>query len=272
MALNPIPTSLNLELNKKNRAEKKKRVNPVRNPKGPEVKYRKWLQNIAKRLKADINEHLVPVLKRLQPEYVNDAYAKTLEQVFENLRRNYVDIGRNAAIVSSSFTEDVNQVNKQRFYKAMENAIGIDLNNVLQNEGLEDIMYATTKENVALIKTIPEEYFKQIEGVVFRGTVQGRDATSMIKQITKIGYSTEKRARLIARDQTSKLNSALNQQRSQNLGVEEYIWRTAGDERVRDSHKSKNGKTFRWDDPPKDTGHPGQDIECRCVAQSIIKV
>jgi len=236
------------------------------------VKYRKWLQSIAKRLKTDINEQLVPVLKRLQPEYVNDAYARTLEQVFDNLRRNYSDIGRNAAIVSAGFTEDVNQVNKQRFYKAMENAIGINLNSVLRNEGLEDIMFATTKENVALIKTIPEEYFKKIEGVVFRGTVQGRDATSMIKQIVKLGYSTEKRARLIARDQTSKLNSALNQQRSQNLGVEEYVWRTANDERVRDSHKSKNGKTFRWDTPPKDTGHPGQDIQCRCVAQAIIKV
>jgi SPP1 gp7 family putative phage head morphogenesis protein len=174
--------------------------------------------------------------------------------------------------VSAGFAEGVDQANKQRFYKAMENAVGVNLNNVLQNEGLEDIMYSTTKENVALIKTIPEEYFKQIEGIVFRGTVQGRDATSMIKQITELGHSTEKRARLIARDQTSKLNSALNQQRSQNLGIEEYIWRTANDERVRDTHKSKNGKTFRWDDPPKDTGHPGQDIQCRCVAQAIIKV
>ena len=272
MALTPIPTKLVLEMNRKHREEKKKRVNPVRNPKGPEVKYRKWLQSIAKRLKTDINEQLVPVLKRLQPEYVNDAYARTLEQVFDNLRRNYSDIGRNAAIVSAGFTEDVNQVNKQQFYKAMENAIGINLNTVFQNEGLEDIMYATTKENVALIKTIPEEDFKKIEGVVFRGTVQGRDATSMIKQITKIGNVTENRARLIARDQTSKLNSALNQQRSQNLGIEEYIWRTANDERVRDTHKSKNGKTFRWDSPPKDTGHPGQDIQCRCVAQAIIKV
>ena len=247
-------------------------MNPVRNPKGPEVKYRKWLQGVVKRLKTDTNEQLLPVLKRLQPEYVNDAYARTLEQVFENLRRNYIDIGRNAAIVSAGFTEDVNQVNKQRFYKAMENAIGINLNTVFQNEGLEDIMYATTRENVALIKTIPEEYFKRLETVVFTGTTQGRNATSMIKQIVKIGNVTENRARVIARDQTSKLNSALNQQRSQNLGVEEYIWRTAGDERVRDSHKSKNGKTFRWDDPPEDTGHPGQDIQCRCVAQAIIKV
>jgi SPP1 gp7 family putative phage head morphogenesis protein len=259
-------------MNKKHRSEKKKRVSPVRNPKGPEVKYRKYIQGLAKRLKNDVNEQLVPLLRRLQPEYVNDGYARTLEQAFENIRRNYLDIGRNAAIVSASFTEEVNQVNKQRFYKAMEGAIGINLNNVLQAEGLEDIMYATTRENVALIKTIPEEYFKRIESIVFSGTVQGRNATSMIQQITKIGFSTEKRAKLIARDQTSKLNSALNQQRSQNLGVEEYVWRTAGDERVRDSHASKNGKVFRWDDPPKDTGHPGQDIQCRCVAQAIIKI
>jgi len=247
-------------------------LNPVKNPKGPEVKYRKYLQGIIKRLKNDIKDQIIPLLKRLQPEYVNDAYAKTLEQAFERLRRNYEDINRNAQVVASSFTEDMNGANKQRFYKAMENAVGVDLNNIVQGEGLENILYATTRENVALIKTIPEEYFKKIEGAVFRGTTQGRTASSMIQQIQEIGKVTENRARVIARDQSSKLNSALNQQRSQNLGVEEYVWRTAGDERVRDSHKSKNGKVFRWDDPPKDTGHPGQDIQCRCVAQAIIKV
>jgi len=247
-------------------------VNPVRNPKGPEVKYRKWLQGLAKQLRKDTAEQILPLLKRLEPEYVNDAYARTLEEAFNRLRRGYQDIDRQARIVANSLTEDVNSVNKQRFYNAMENAVGIDLRNVLQGEDLDDIMFATTRENVALIKTIPEEYFKKLETVVFTGTTQGRAATSMISQIREIGKVTENRARLIARDQTSKLNSALNQQRAQNLGVEEYIWRTAGDERVRPTHASKNGKTFRWDDPPKDTGHPGQDIQCRCVAQPIIKV
>lgn len=247
-------------------------MNPVRNPKGPEVKYRRWLQNLARKMKADVNDQILPLLKRLQPEYVNDSYAQTLERAFENLRRNYIDIDRNAKIVANSFTNDMNATNKQRFYKAMENAVGVDLNSIVQGEGLEDIMYATTRENVALIKTIPEEYFKKIETLVFNGTVQGRTAGSMIKHIQKVGKVTENRARVIARDQSSKLNSALNQQRSQNLGVEEYIWRTAGDERVRDSHRSKNGKVFRWDSPPPDTGHPGQDIQCRCVAQAIIKV
>lgn len=247
-------------------------MNPVRNPKSVEVKYRKQLQGLVKRLKEDVKEQIIPLLKRLEPEYVNDAYARTLEEAFQRLRKSYEDIDRNARIVANSMTEDVNSVNKQRFYNAMESAVGIDLRNVLQGEDLDDILFAVNRENVALIKTIPEEYFKKIETVVFNGVTQGRQATSMIQKIQEIGKVTENRARVIARDQTSKLNSALNQQRSQNLGVEEYIWRTAGDERVRPSHASKNGKRFRWDDPPKDTGHPGQDIQCRCVAQPIIKV
>lgn len=244
----------------------------MKNPKSPEVKYRKQLQNLVKRLKKDTQEQILPLLKRLEAEYVNDAYARTLEEAFNRMRRSYEDLDRNARIVANSFAEEVNTTNKQRFYNAMENAVGIDLRNVLQGEDLDDIMFATTRENVALIKTIPEEYFKKIETIVFTGTTQGRTASSMIQRIREVAGNTENRARLIARDQTSKLNSALNQQRSQNLGVEEYIWRTAGDERVRPSHARKNGKTFRWDDPPKDTGHPGQDIQCRCVAQPIIKV
>ena len=272
MVLNPIPTRLNLELNKKNRTEKKKKVGLVKNPEGPEVKYRKWLQGLVKRLATDTKEQILPLLKRLEPDYVNDAYAQTLEQAFNRLRRGYEDIGRNASIVSNSFTNDVNNVNKTRFYKAMEGAVGVDLKNIVQGEGLENIMFATNKENVSLIKSIPEEYFKRIESIVFTGTIQGRNATSMIQQISKAGGISDRRARVIARDQSSKLNSALNQQRSQNLGIEEYIWRTAKDDRVRASHKSKNGKVFRWDNPPKDTGHPGQDIQCRCVAQAIINV
>jgi len=272
MALTPIPTTLNLELNKKHRQEKKKRVRPVKTPKSPEVRYRRQLSALAAKLRNDVNTQIVPLLRQLQPEYVNDAYARTLEEAFNRLRRSYSDINENAQIVANSFVSNSNQVNKQRFYSSMEEAVGVNLQSVLQNEGLEDVLIATTRENVSLIRSIPEEYFKNIESIVFSGTTQGSNAGSMIKQIAKQGKVTNNRAKLIARDQSSKLNSALTQQRSQNLGVEEYIWRTAGDERVRDSHRTKNGKVYRWDNPPKDTGHPGQDIQCRCVAQPIIKL
>ena len=245
---------------------------PVKAPKNPEVRYRKQLNLLVRSLRADINRDVLPLLKSFEPEYVNDAYASLLEETFDRLRTTYSAIGRQEKIVAASFVNNTNATNKQRFYKAIENGIGVDIRGIIQNEGLDDILVATTRENVGLIRSIPEEFFKKIENVVFTGTTQGRRATSMIKEIQEIGKVTTKRAKLIARDQTSKLNSALNQQRQQNLGIEEYIWKTSSDGRVRESHARNNNKTFRWDTPPKETGHPGQDIQCRCVAQPIIKI
>ena len=259
-------------MNRKNRKEKKKRINAVSSSKSSEVGYRKALESLSKSLARYVEDNIVPLIKSFQAEYVNDAYARTLEEAFERMRRSYENINVQAQIVANSFVNNSDRANKQRFYSAIEQGIGIDLSSIVQSENLEDILVATTRQNVSLIKSIPEEYFKKIESIVFTGTTQGRVASSIIEEIRKTNNGNLKRAKVIARDQSSKLNSALNQQRQQNLGVEEYIWRTAGDERVRDSHKSKNGKIYRWDDPPADTGHPGQDIQCRCVAQPIIKL
>jgi SPP1 gp7 family putative phage head morphogenesis protein len=48
-----------------------------------------------------------------------------------------------------------------------------------------------------------------------------------------------------------------------------YIWRTAGDNKVRPSHASNEGKIFRWDSPPP-TGNPGDAINCRCTAEPYV--
>ncbi|MFQ5443539.1 MAG: phage minor head protein [Nitrospinales bacterium] len=47
-----------------------------------------------------------------------------------------------------------------------------------------------------------------------------------------------------------------------------YIWRTRRDSNVRSSHAEREGKIFRWDDPP-DGGHPGEDYGCRCWAAPV---
>lgn len=251
---------------------KQKLVRTAKAPRSAEVKYRNTLYALVERLKKDTETTIVPLLKQLEPDYVNDAYAKTLSEAFDRLRNGYINIDKNAKTISSSFTQDVDNQQKQRFYAAMEEAVGVNLQSVIQRDNVEDILVSMTRSNVALIKSIPEEYFKKIESMVWTNVTQGTKATSMIKELQQIGKVTESRARLIARDQTAKLNSALNQQRQQNLGIEEYVWRTSGDgDRVRESHRENNGKTFRWDDPPE-TGHPGEDIQCRCIAIPIIKL
>ncbi len=50
----------------------------------------------------------------------------------------------------------------------------------------------------------------------------------------------------------------------------QYIWRTRGDGKVRASHAANNGRIFSWDNPPA-TGHPGEDFNCRCTAESYVR-
>ena len=83
------------------------------------------------------------------------------------------------------------------------------------------------------------------------------------------------RATLIARTETARSASVLVQARAEYVGAESYIWKTAGDWKVRESHRRLNNHEFRWDDPPLSDppdhySHPGQIWNCRCVALPII--
>ena len=53
------------------------------------------------------------------------------------------------------------------------------------------------------------------------------------------------------------------------LRVENYIWRSQDDKRVRPDHAQYDDQIFSWADPPEG-GHPGQGRNCRCSAEPII--
>jgi len=85
------------------------------------------------------------------------------------------------------------------------------------------------------------------------------------------GKWLKNRATLIARTETARSASMLTQARAQHIGSESYTWRTAGDWKVRPSHKHLDNTEHRWDDPPISDppdyrAHPGQIWNCRCVA------
>lgn len=60
----------------------------------------------------------------------------------------------------------------------------------------------------------------------------------------------------------------INQLRQEDLGIEQYVWRSQDDAKVRDSHADYDDQMFRWDTPPEG-GHPGQAHNCRCFAEPI---
>jgi len=121
-------------------------------------------------------------------------------------------------------------------------------------------------ENVALIRNMPVKTLAEIEGIVTRGVPSGalhRDIASDIR--TRIGMG-KTRARVIARDQISKFYGQVARVRQGAMGVTHFIWRTAGDERVRDEHISLDGRRFAWATGAPGEGAPGEPVQCRCYA------
>lgn len=138
-------------------------------------------------------------------------------------------------------------------------------------------------ENTKLIKSIPTEFLSKVGEAVYSAVNRGESISTLSKNIENIYDITMRRAKLIARDQISKLKAALNRYESLNRGIVHYEWSTAKDDAVRVSHKVMNGKICSWldvdtyKDNLHDTRwkkrssingvlkHPGEDILCRCT-------
>lgn len=155
---------------------------------------------------------------------------------------------------------------------------GLTIKTPKMPEGLRDRMIAATAENVALIKSIPTEYAQRIQSTVMVSLqTGGQGAADIFDDIEHIGAVTSKRAELIAKDQTSKITTAMNAERAQSAGVKEFEWlHSGGGAEPRELHEAMNGKIYRYDDPPiidlrtGERGLPGQLINCRCVARPIL--
>mgnify|MGYP000210898992 CR=1 FL=1 len=73
------------------------------------------------------------------------------------------------------------------------------------------------------------------------------------------------------------LNGQITEERQTQAGIEEYVWSTSNDEKVRETHEELDGTTQRWDDPPVsekngDRNHPGGSYQCRCVAVPVLSL
>lgn len=155
---------------------------------------------------------------------------------------------------------------------------GVTLKTDVVSGVVADVVKAGIRENVALIKSIPQKYFEGIQGEVMRSIQTGRGMADLQPYIEHLGQTTKKRAALIARDQTSKATTAINRARMQGLGIRKFEWlHSAGGKEPRPLHKNVlNGKVFSLDDPPVidertgERGLPGQLINCRCRMVPVI--
>lgn len=140
------------------------------------------------------------------------------------------------------------------------------------------ILKAKVPENVALIRSIQQDYHKDIEGIVSRNFLKGRDLAPMAEQIKARGGVTTRRAALIARDQSNKATAQMNGARQKELGLVWAVWlhSSAGKEprekHVRAGREQWVFNTQEGIDFNDGFGHvlPGEAINCKCHSRTII--
>lgn len=158
---------------------------------------------------------------------------------------------------------------KTQWEAKMKRFIGVSL--IPGDEIGKTLIDGFIDNNVALIKTVqPKLLAKLTSDLQKLASTKPFDEQAIGQLLAKNYGSSGYNLRRIARDQTNKLIGQFTEKRQLSAGVEEYQWSTSGDERVRPTHRDNEGLIFRWDQPPSATGHPGHDIQCRCVAIPII--
>lgn len=162
----------------------------------------------------------------------------------------------------------INTFNKRNFQRQVKKVLNIDVfsgDPWLQNE-----LDLFTSQNVGYITKIGEDTALRVQILVTEAIRSGTSTTELKKSLAKLKQIGKNRSTLIARDQVGKFLGAVTQQRQKEFGVSRYEWSTSGDRRVRPSHKAHEGNIYNWNKPPAGTGHPGQDIQCRCTAIPIL--
>lgn len=210
--------------------------------------------------------------------------AQSLASLSAQAQARFDQLAPNTA---ANFIGQVSTANKETIQKSIASALSVDFATIIDGTDVGAILDMTLGENVALIRSISAEHFAEVGRAVldnYRGVPLPGDV-SLTKRLQDIGGITKNRAKFIARDQTSKLTGNLNQARMQENGIDEYIWRTARDERVvgtpggkypkgtrgHGNHYEREGETFSWQTPPSD-GHPGQAYNCRCYAEPKLNI
>ena len=171
-----------------------------------------------------------------------------------------------------TFFADLAGSHERRFVQAHRQALAISsLAVTLSQPEIRAAMERAARVNVELIKLIEQRHIPKVFAQV-RELYATRpfDRQALAKLFAREWGYRDYPLRRIARDQVNKSIGDLNRIRQGQIGVTHYEWSTAGDNRVRDTHRANDGATFSWTDPPLATGHPGHDYQCRCVALAVL--
>lgn len=261
--------------------ERKRKLRAARPNHGITLAYRRKIMCLVKEMSDSVEYWLRAAYRANEPAMAQDATpAGELQVAVNRLARQWQrNINDAAPLLARWFAKEASKRSDAMLQRILRDA-GISVRfKWRMTAQMRDVFNATVHENVGLIKSIPQQYLGEVQGLVMRSVQSGRDLGTLTRELQKRYGITERRAALIALNQNNQATAAMQRVRQTELGIEEAVWlhSHAGKE-PRPTHLANDGKRYKiatgWFDPdPKVRKHiwPGQLINCRCVSRPIVK-
>ena len=135
---------------------------------------------------------------------------------------------------------------------------------------------AVVAENVNLIRSIPQQFLKDVRSAVWTSVMRGGSMSELSDSIRKKYGITYRRAAFIARDQVAKSKSVMENARRAELGITEAVWQHSGaGKEPRPTHVRMNGKRYKlaegmYDAAEQQYVQAGELPNCRCTSRAVI--
>lgn len=263
-------------------ARKPKTSRAVHANRGVESRYRAALAKLIAEMHGSLSYWITAAYRKAPPrvlalaEMAQDAApSAAMRKTLDELRRRWTErFDEYAPKLAELYMRDTFKASEGAFRAALKDAgWAIEFQ---MTPAMRDALQAKIAENVGLIRSIPEKYLGQVEGVVMRSYSQGRDLGALTKELTALYPEAAHRAVLIARDQCNKANSVVNRTRQLELNITKGIWQHShGGKEPRQSHLAADGGEFDIATGKLIDGKyimPGEEINCRCTWRPVLPI
>ncbi|WP_238392801.1 phage minor head protein [Buttiauxella sp. 3AFRM03] len=257
---------------------KSKTLRPVNYNAGNMIWYQHQMMELVRQMQVDVKSSVLPIIED-NPMAMDANPVKLVRHALQRLAEKWITrfVEESLPIAAKFTAKTTAAADRSLLASARKDSMTI---NMQWTPAMLEKQEAIISENVALIRSIPTQYFTEVESMVFRSMAKGGDRKALSDEIEasfgkRFGI-TRRRAEFIAKDQTRKATSALSAARQQAAGIREGEWvHSGGGNQPRHSHV-KAGKERKRFDLSKgclidgEYIMPGQLPHCGCTWKPVL--
>lgn len=245
-----------------------------------QARYVRRLTALVRQMTATTKREVVRLIKSDQSQITQDASTASQARILTNrltARFNQLFASK-APELAENMVDDADKASKSSTYSSLKQLSGgLSIKTDIFNGPMNEVWTASVAENVGLIKSISQEYLKNVQSAVMRSISNGSGLQDLVPYLNNQEGVTLRRARNIALDQTRKAYNNLNKGRMNAVGIKQYEWlHSGGSQKPRQEHIAMSGQIYSLDNPPVidsktgERGIPGQLPNCKCRMVPVV--